>query len=422
MDKKNPSFFMTMLNGINIVRLIIVNILFFTFLFVGLAFLASLSQGGDESRPIDYGTILEIAPIGTIIEREDEYEWMEVAFSEKKVYSYLSQIILAIKEATVDEKIDALYLDFSYLRSLSSAHLDEIENALIAFKKSGKPIWAYSTSYNIKDYYLASFAEHIGLDPMGEVDLEGFSYEGLYFKGMEEKFGLGFQTFHAGNSKGGVEPFSRKDMSPQVKENIGAMLFDMWGTYKSTVAHNIEKSEVEIENFAKKPYELLAKYGGNDALMAKGEGFISDMAERKKFKDIMKESLSQDSSHSLEFASYLDYIKNISVKEKINKVGIIYLTGAITASKRSEMQNNVAVASDIAHLFEKACDDESIKAIVLRVDSGGGEVFASEIMRRALVKAKESGKPVVVSMGSVAASGAYWISTSLLHVSQLQVL
>ncbi len=411
-----PSFFIMMLKGINVVRLIIVNILFFTFLFVGLALMASLSEKDDGKHTITYGTILEIAPVGTIVEREDEYEWMEAMFSERRVSSRLSQIILAIKEATVDEKIEALYLDFSYLRSFSSAHLDELEDALITFKQSGKPIWAYSTSYSIKDYYLASFADRIGLDPMGELDLEGFSYESLYFKGMEEKFGFSFQTFHAGNSKGGVETFSRKDMSPQVKENIGSMLVDMWKTYKNKVSHNIGKSETELEIFAKKPYELLAKYGGNDALMAKGEGFVSEMAERGKFKDAMLESLSQKEGDSLEFASYLDYIKNINIKEKNNKIGIIYLNGSITNTKKNGMSNNVAVASNIAHLFEKACKDDSIKAIVLRVNSGGGEVFASELMRRSLVKAKESGKPVVVSMGSVAASGAYWISSHASYI------
>jgi len=248
--EQKPNFFITVLKGIDVVRLIIVNILFFTLLFVVLATLASLSETGERNRSISYGTILEIAPRGTIIEKENEYEWMETMFSEQKMYSRLSQIILAIKEATVDEKIEAIYLDFSYLNSLSSAYLDELEKVLVTFKKSGKPIWCYSSFYSIKDYYLASLADHIGIDPMGELSLQGFSYEGLYFKGMEEKFGINFQTFHAGSSKGGVEPFSRKDMSPQVKENVGSMLLDMWGTYKSTVAHNIGKSETEIEIFA----------------------------------------------------------------------------------------------------------------------------------------------------------------------------
>ncbi len=413
--EQKPNFFMMMLKGINIARLIIVNILFFTFLFVLLAFLASLSDKDEGKRRVGYGTILEISPTGAIVEEEDDYEWMEAVLSEKKVSSRLSHIILAIKEATVDEKIEALYLDFSRLGSLSSAHLEEIEKALITFKQSGKPIWTYSTSYNVKDYYLASLSDHIGLDPMGEVDLEGFSYNSVYLKGMEEKFGIVFQTFHAGHSKGGVELFSRKDMSPEVKENVGTMLLDMWMTYKSVVSQNIGKSEAEIENFAKKPYELLAKYGGNDALMAKGEGFVSEMAEKEKFKDTMLTSLSQKEGDELEFASYIDYVKNISTKEKKNKVGIIYLTGSITNAKHGR-PSNVALASDIVELFEKALEDDSIRAIVLRVDSGGGEVFASEAMRRAVVKAKENGKPVVVSMGSIAASGAYWISSHASYI------
>jgi len=414
--QNKPNFFMTMLKGINIVRLIIVNILFFTCLLLILTLLASLSEGDGKEHKIDYGSILEISPSGTLIEAEDDYDWMEAMISKQKVYSHLSKIIIAIKEATVDEKIEALYLNFSHVRSLSWAHLDEIEKALLTFKKSGKPIWSYSSFYGPKEYYLASFADRIGLDPMGEVSLQGFSYETLYFKGMEEKFGIKFQTFHAGRSKGGVEPFSRKNMSDAVKENVGSMLQDMWSTYKQTVAGNIDRSENEIETFAKKPYELLTKYGGNDALMAKNEGFVDEMIEEDKFKHVMLEALSQNTDDELKFASYTDYVKTLNTKEKKDKIGIIYLNGVITNSKNSARNNNTAIASEIEFLFEKACNNDAIRAIVLRVNSGGGEVFASEKMRRCLVKAKECGKPVVVSMGSAAASGAYWISSHASYI------
>ena len=185
--KNKQNFFLVLLQGVNVARLVIVNIIFFVLLFIALAILAGLSKPKEEVKTIKYGTILEISPKGIIEEKEGEYEWMEAFFSERRKASLLKDITNAIYEAASDEKIEAIYFDFSYLRSLSSGHLAEIEAAIKTFKQTEKPIWAYSSSYGMSDFYLASFAQKIGLDPLGEVDLQVFATETLYFKGMEEK-------------------------------------------------------------------------------------------------------------------------------------------------------------------------------------------------------------------------------------------
>lgn len=412
-DKQN--FFLSLLQGVNIARLVIVNIIFFVLLFVGLAILAGLSQGKEEVVRLEYGTILDISPKGIIEEKEGEYEWMEAIFSERRKTSLLKDITNAIYEAIGDERIEAIYFDFSYLRGMSSAHLAEIEAAIKAFKQTEKPIWAYSSSYGIQDYYIASFAQKIGLDPLGDVSMSGFASESLYFKGMEEKLGIKFFTFQAGECKGAVEAFSRSSMSKEVRENLSSMLFEMWNYYVKEVSKNLKKTEDEIKYFAKVPYELLLQYGGNEAKMALGYGIVTDLMTMKNFKDKMKEELSK--GDDLGFVSYTDYIKTLKKREYSNKVGIIYLTGSITSSKARNSSNDTAVASEITYLFDRAMKNNDIKAIVVRVDSGGGEVFASELMRRALREAKEKyNKPIVISMGSVAASGAYWISSSADYV------
>ncbi|MGP1437568.1 MAG: signal peptide peptidase SppA [Treponema sp.] len=409
-NKQN--FFLVLLQGINVVRLVIINIVFFVLLFVVLAVLAGLSESKDEVRKLNYGTILDVSPKGIIIEKENEYEWMEALFSERKRYSMLKDITNAIYEAASDERIEAIYFDFSYLHGISSSHLAEIEAALKVFKETEKPIWAYSSSYGMSDYYIASFAKRIGLDPLGDVSIPGFASESLYFKGMEEKFGIKFQTFKAGECKGAVEAFSRDSMSKEVRENLSSMLFDMWGYYLKKVAKNTEKTEEEIKYFSENPYELLSKYNGNEAKMALGYGMITDMMTMSEFKEKMKDELSDSTGDDLSFVPYIDYVKTLKKREYSNKIGVIYLTGSITSSKRSNTAD-VAVASEITALFNKAMRNNDIKAIVLRVDSGGGEVFASELMRRALREARDKyNKPIVVSMGSVAASGAYWISSS----------
>ena len=410
-DKKN--FFYVLLQVINIARLVIMNIIFFVFLFVFLAILAGLSRPRDEVKNVAYNTILEISPKGIIEEKEGEYEWMEAVLSEKRKTSLLKDITNAIYEAANDRRIEAIYLDFSYLHGMSSSHLAEIEAAIKVFKQTQKPIWAYSSSYGTSDYYIASFAQRIGLDPLGDVSISGFAYESLYFKGMEEKFGIKFQTFQAGECKGAVETFSRTSMSKEVRENLSSMLFDMWDSYVKNVAKNTEKSEEEIKYFAQTPYVLLSKYAGNEAQMALGYGIVSDVMTMSDFKEKMKEELSSLVGDDLSFLSYTDYVKTLKKREYSDKVGVIYLTGSITNSKRSSNTADLAVASEITALFNKAMKRDDVKAIVVRVDSGGGEVFASELMRRALCEAKEKyNKPVVVSMGAVAASGAYWISSS----------
>lgn len=410
--EKKQNFLLMLLKGIDIVRLIIVNLFFFTSLFVLLVILVVFSAKTEDTKTIEYGTILEIAPKGVIVEQVDDYEWIEQMFLKESGASRLSDIILAIKEATTDEKIEGLYIDLSSLTGLSSAHLSEFKEALEAFKESKKPIWAHSTSYSLQDYYIASFAQRLGIDPMGEVDLTGFSSESLYFKGMEEKFGVKFQTFQAGECKGGVETFSRKGMSDEVRENLFNMLTDMWATYLKDVSKNIKKNKDDLILFAQKPYELMIKYGGDDAEMAKEEGLVHDIILEEEFRKKMREELSNE-DESLEFASYEDYVKSLKQTEASNKIGIIHLSGAITSSKSNTPNADIASASDLVELFDKAAQDDDVKAIVLRIDSGGGEVFASEVIRRALQEAREKyNKPVVVSMGAVAASGAYWISSS----------
>lgn len=416
MDKKN-NFFLSFLHGVNIVRLVITNIVFFTILLLVFVFLAYFSTSSEGIPDVSYGTILEVVPEGAITEESSDYEWVNEFVIDRGSPSRLFDIIKAIRFAANDERIEALYLDFSSLEEFSISHLSELEEALKYFKESKKPIWAYSTSYSKQDYYIASFADYVGLDPLGEVELGGFSVESMYFKGMEEKFGVLFQTFHAGECKGAVESFSRKDMSADVRENIGSMLFDMWGTYCKNVGKNVKKNPQEIESFALQSYDLMLKYNGDGGAMALGEGMVNELVEEETFREHMKTELSSDSAEDLSFFSFSDYVKSIDSTEKKDKVAIIYLTGSITSATDSGYSSDVASSSVLEELFERAGEDESIKAIVLRIDSGGGEVFASERIRRILKKTIDKiEKPVVVSMGDVAASGAYWISSSASYI------
>ncbi len=415
----DKSFFKVLFRGINILRLIIINIVFFVLLFFTLALLASISSYNEQKTlsNIEYGTILKIAPKSIIKEKADEWMWVENLLSDEDKYEpTLFELTNAIKEAGVDERIEGLYLDLSYMRGISSGHLPELKEALLKFKESKKPIWVYSTYYNTSDYYLASFADVIGLDPMGGLSINAFSSYGLYFKGMEEKFGVKFQTFHAGECKGGVETFSRENMSDEVRENIGSTLRSLWDSYLKDVSENRGQTSEILVNFVKEPYEMFEKYEGNAAKMALGESLVSTLCTEEEFEDKMCKELSYNEDETLHFLSYKHYLPHLKHTEKAQQIGLIHLSGAITGSKSRSRSGDIAVASEMELLFERAIFNPAIRAIVLRVDSGGGEVFASEVIRRSVQKAREKGKPVVVSMGSVAASGAYWISSQASYI------
>lgn len=412
MSEKKQSFFGVLFKGINFIRLVIVNFFFFALLFMFFSVMAGVSSKEQKTKPIVQGSILVIEPEGILSEEEQEFEWIQNTFFEKNLTVLLSDLTEPIKKAAVDRRIEALYMDFSSLRGLSSAHFSELAEALKKFKESGKPIYSYSAGYGLGGYYLASFADKIGLDPLGGISFQGFAVQSLFFKDMYEKLGIRFNVAQAGNFKGAAENFYRDSMSEGVKANLHTLVSDMWASYAEDIAVNKKISVEVINNFANNYHSVLKKYKGDSAEAALKEGLVNELADEYGFRDMMEKEVSDLFKGEISWASYKDYLADgKSSNEGGAKVGVIRLSGAITSS-RSERSANLAVASELVSLLNQAEENPEVKAVVLRVDSGGGEVFASEEIRRALIRVKEEGKPVVVSMGSAAASGAYWISSA----------
>ena len=294
---------------------------------------------------------------------------------------------------------------------LSSGHLSELGDALKVFKNSGKKIYAYAVGYSIPSYFLASYADRIGIDPLGEVSFAGFASRPVFFKGLEEKFGIKWNVIQAGTYKGMAETYSRDSLSQNVRTNLKSMFDDLWNKYTSDIAANRNMPPEKIRAFAENNNALIKKYEGNGAKAALEEGFVTDIASVDEFAANIGFADSKTFSVTVNTIGYDSYNANFAEMPSQNSIGVIHINGAISSTGTGRIDDS-AVSYKIVDLFDIAQGDPTVKAIVVRVNSGGGEVFASEEIRRAIDRAKASGLPVVVSMGSVAASGAYWISSS----------
>lgn len=417
MKDKKRGFFYSLFRGLNLIRLIILNIIFFILLFL---FIAAFYKYNDSTgkpkttRVTVYAdSVLLINPAGRLTEKPDEFIWRNYLLSESTSDAILlSDITNALTHAAHDRRITAVLFDLSGLYGISTGHFAELKTALLEYKESNKPLYTFSTNYGLGRYYIASFADHIYLDPMGEVDLSGFYTESLFYGEMEKKFGIQWNVVHAGAFKSMAETYTRTGMSPGVHSNHLSVFKDVWHTYLQDIAANRAADASRFETYTVNYNDALRKVNGDSAQAALDANLITDIGTYEECGvelDVLDEETYNLSSR--DFINYDNYNRAFKKKETANRIGVIYLTGSITGTTDNTADN--ADSPTLLDLFDEAAGDDSIKAIVLRIDSGGGEVNASEDIRRSVEwLSKKIGKPVVVSMGSIAASGAYWIASS----------
>ena len=417
MKDKKRGFFYSLFRGLNLIRLIILNIVFFVLLFL---FITSIYKYNDDKGKtkntrikVYADSLLLINPAGRLIEKPDEFIWRNYLLPDTTSDTVLlSDITDALRHAAHDRRITAVLLDLSGLYGISTGYFTELKAALLEYKESNKSLYAFSTSYGLGRYYIASFADHIYLDPMGEVDLSGFYTESLFYGAMEKKFGIQWNVAHAGAFKSMAETYSRTGMSAGVRNNHLSVFKDLWRTYLQDIAANRATNTNSIETYTMNYNDALRKVNGDSAQAALNANLITDIGTYEEC-GVELGVLDKENYNLSErdYINYNNYNKSFKKKETANRIGVIYLTGSITGTSDNTSDN--ADSLTLINLFDEAADDDSIKAVVLRIDSGGGEVNASEDIRRSVERlSKKIGKPVVVSMGSIAASGAYWIASS----------
>ncbi|EDK11964.1 protease IV [Haemophilus influenzae PittII] len=349
--------------------------------------------------------------------RDETLRWQD-ALSElngehvpRKISTF--DVVFAIQQAEDDPKIKGLVLDLNYFEGADLPALDFIGGAISHFKDAGKPVIVYADNYSQGQYYLASFADEIYLNSIGSVDIHGLSQENLYFKEMLDKLAVTPHIFRVGTYKSAVEPFLRNDMSAEAKANMQRWLGEMWNNYVLSVSENRNIKKDNILPNAKQYLAELKALKGNSTAYAQQRGLVTDVVTRldldKKLAALFGKG-SDGKANLIEFDDYLtqlpDRLEHYNVP---NKIAVVNVEGTIIDGESDEEN---AGGDTIARILRKAHDDNSVKAVILRVNSPGGSAFASEIIRQETENLQKIGKPVIVSMGAMAASGGYWISST----------
>jgi protease-4 len=386
--------------------------LVFNLLFLMLVLIVFGAFRGAPTLPIPPSAVLVLDLRGNIVEQRSipsPEQLLSPADGQGEIV--LSDLVQVIRSAGSDTRIQALVLQPEKLGSAAFSHLQEVARALQAFKESGKPIYAMAGNYSQGQYYLASIADDIMLNPFGSVSLEGFGTWQLYFQAALEKVGVQAHVFRVGTYKAAVEPFERNDMSPEARSNFNELFGDLWEQYLREVEAARGLPRNAIPTLLETYDQVLARYQGDGAAMALGEGLVDRLgsaAENEAYID----AAVNDGADPLPLVGYQHYLRTLrapAVTPGAGRVGLIVASGEIVDG---EALPGAIGGDTLAGLIREAREDDSLAALVLRVDSPGGSAFASEVIRGELEAFKKTGRPLVVSMGSLAASGGYWISTA----------
>lgn len=374
-------------------------------------------QGGAVAHVPNEAALL-INPNGVLVEEAEPTDPFELAVqqaygSEEPSQIEVGEVARAIRHAATDDRIKGIVLDLTYLYipeiSASKAHY--LAAALEEFKKSGKKIYSIGDYYSQEQYLLAARADEIYLHDKGSVVFVGYAAYDGYVKTFLEKILVTPHVFRVGTFKAAVEPFLRDDMSPEAKEANLAFLGSMWSAYKTSVEKARGLEPGSIDRFSNDFNSVLRESAGDLAKAALKAGLVDKLANRIEQKKAMIAAFGETDDDigftNVELSTYLAAI-GPEKDDKDPNIAIVTAAGTIVDG---EAAPGVAAGGDtVAANLKTALKDDNVKAVVLRIDSPGGSAFASEIIRDGVLELKAAGKPVVVSMGSLAASGGYWIA------------
>ncbi len=326
----------------------------------------------------------------------------------------LRDVLAVLDHAARDDKISAVLLDVDDLGSAGMAGLHEVSAGLQRFKASGKPVFAYGDQFSQRSYFLAAQASEVYVHPMGMVMLEGFGRYRTYYKDALDRLGVSANVIKVGTYKNAVEPYFANGPSPATLEAEGLVYGELWNGFTSAIetARKLEAGSIS-RDIAELPQRLAAAQG-SAARLALQAKLVDGLKTRDEMRELLIAKGAKDeaakSFRQVSLAEYLPRVPDAGAPNAVQPgVGIVVAEGEIVDGDAGAGRIG---GDSTARLIRKAREDDAIKAVVLRVNSPGGSAFASEIVRRELELTRKAGKPVVVSMGDVAASGGYWISMS----------
>ena len=325
-------------------------------------------------------------------------------------------IVDALRAARDDDRIKAVVLDLDELAGAGLSKLQDVAAELRDFKQSGKPVIAVGDSFTRDQYYLAAQADDVYMNPMGQVLVDGYARFLPYYKSLLEKLYVDYNVWTVGEFKSFVEPITRDDMSPQDEEASRAFLNQLWGAYQADVTTARGMPAPALQQYADDIVTLLSGTRGDTARLAKDYGLVDELLTRDVMRERIRERMGEakptsgqpDTYSQVTLDDYVTWLRTEGAPaSQPNKIAVIVASGEIVDGSRPPG----SIGGDsTSELIRCARADTSVKALVLRVDSGGGSAFASDLILRELERFQATDRPVVVSMGSVAASGGYWIS------------
>ena len=388
-----------LLVGIKDALVLIFMLLFFGVLYAGLS-----------ARPAPVGDgVLALDLDGAVVEQPSKAQLSEVIGGGSATHQYrLRDLVRALNKAKTDDRVKAVALDLDGFTGGGQTAMSDLSDAIRGVRQSGKPVLAYAVGYTDDSYQIASAASEIWLNPLGLVAVAGPGGQNLYYKGLLDKLGVNAHVYRVGTYKAAVEPFTRTEMSPEAKQNAQALGNALLETWRESVMK--ARPQAKINNYLRDMNGAIAAAGGDMAKAAQNAGLVDKIADREVFEKRLAQLGGEDKSQlggydRIKLASYINDVRDDKAD---GPIGVVTVAGTIVDGKAAA---GTAGGDSIAQAIEKGLAKDNLKALVVRVDSPGGSVLASERIRQAILQAKAKKMPVVVSMGNVAASGGYWVST-----------
>lgn len=388
---------------------------FFNVLFLLLLLIILVAVFSPKDKPMPGSAPLLVSPEGMLVDQYTYTAPVDILLDPQsgvRQETMVMELIQIIHTAADDPRISALLLHMDRLGGGGLSKMQEVGNAINSFKKSGKPVIAFADSYTQQQYFLASYADQVYLHDMGNIQLTGFGVYQHYLKDALDKIAIDFHVFRVGTYKDFVEPFTQTSMSDASREQHLRWLEELWQTYTLQVERQRGLEPDTLNGFINDMPNQLAAVDGNFAEYAVENGLVDHAMSRTARNAAFIEQFGEAEYDRDTVFNYIDareYYRRVVQKQPSSRgnIGLIVASGTILDGTQPE--GNIG-GDSMAHLIRKARNDNDIKALVVRVDSGGGSAFASEIIRNELDATRAAGIPVFISMGSVAASGGYWLA------------
>jgi len=383
-------------------------------IFIFLLFFGALS--GEAPQLMPQKAALFLKPVGSLVEQVagNPYDRaIAEVIGDAPPQTLVADIVEALEHASDDDRIELVHLELSALGGAGLNKLQQVAAAMEDFKSSGKRIVASADFYSQQAYYLAAHADEVYMHPEGIVFLQGYGTYRNYYKDAIDLLRIDWNVFKVGTHKSFVEPYTRMDMSPEDRESRSRLLGQFWKMYQADVVAARGLPDGAVNDYSQNLVEYVASANGDIAQAALDRGLVDELLGRAALRELLQGYAGVDSDdESMYSAVHMsDYLGQINLlrgdRPQSENIAIIVAAGDILDGSQSP---GTIGGDSTAALMRRALTDDSVKAVVLRVDSPGGSVFASEVIAQEIVALQEAGKPVVASLGSVAASGGYWIS------------